>query len=861
MSTRDVRFAVRTLLKAPGFTVVAVLVLGLAIGANTAVFSLVNGLLIKSAPGERRTTEVVGLYSRDRTRPDSYRDFSYPDFLDIRARNPVFSDVAGMTFGMVGYREGDQTRRVFAAVVSANYFSTFGARLAAGRAFSPREEAPGAGIPVAIVSHEYWKSRGFDPGIVGKTVEINSRPFTVVGIAPRGFTAADSIVSPEFWVPTGTYEIVANDMMRQGEHTTLPDRLNRCLMLYGRLKPGIDLTSTEPLLRTLSRQMEEAYPAENKNQVLLAHRLSRFSISTNPHDDSQVAGFSVLLMAMTAVVLAIACLNLANMLLARGTGRRKEIAIRLALGSGRVPIVGQLLVEGMLLALAGGVLGLVIAFWTTRLLVSSIAPVMPLLTIVVDPTPDLRVLVVTLGFCALSTLIFGLGPAWKLSRTDVVPELKEQGGETGRARRWPFSLRHVLVVGQVALSLALLTAAGLFARGAAKAADANPGFGLEQSVLLNVDPGMAGYDEAKGRETYRRLLERVRSLPGVRTASLAAVVPFGDMTMGRSVQKVGSEDGRPPEDAGDTSMSFGSGGGTPRDRGDSVGVNYYVVGADYFETLGIRLLRGRGFRLDEEESAAGASRVVIDETLARRLFPKGDAIGQYIRFVSSEAPTSGEREHPMEIIGIAAPIRHSLLDAEEGPQVYVPFGAHYQTNMFVHMKIAQGTSEAAIMRTVRQELRLLDDRLPVLSLMTMRDHRDASISLWMVKTAALLFGSIGLVAVFLALVGVYGVKAYLVSRRTREIGIRMSLGATPRDVLWLVLREGVFLTLAGVGIGLVLASGVSFLLKGMIYEVGALDPLTFTAAPLLLAVVTLLACYFPARRAMKVAPVRALRFE
>jgi hypothetical protein len=419
----------------------------------------------------------------------------------------------------------------------------------------------------------------------------------------------------------------------------------------------------------------------------------------------------------------------------------------------------------------------------------------------------------------------------------------------------------VLVVSQVALSLGLLTAAGLFMRGAGKAGVADPGFGLEQSIVANVDPSMAGYDEAKGRELYRRLMERVRSMPGVTSASLASVVPFGDMTMGRSVQKVGgTETDRPSEDAGSSSLTIGT-GGAPRDRGNSIGVNYYVVGAGYFETLGIKLVRGRGFDAGEEQSPSGARRVVIDETLARRLFQKNEPLGQYIRIVDAEAGRDAARTAPMEIIGVARPIRHSLLDVEPRPQIYVPFGQNYQASMYVHLHVAQAGGEGSVLRAVRQELRLLDDRLPVLSLRTMTEHRDASMSIWIVNTGARLFTAIGLAAVFLALVGVYGVKAYLVSRRTREIGIRMSLGAAPRDVLWLVLREGLVLTAAGVLIGLGLSVLVGQGVRSMLYQVSALDPVTFATAPLLLAIAMLLACYFPARRAMKVAPVRALRSE
>jgi predicted permease len=854
----DIRIALRTLLKAPAFTAVAVLVLALGIGANSAVFSLVNALLIKPTAGDLATTPVVGLYSQDRTKPDSYRDFSYRDFEELRAHNPVFSEMTALTLSMAGYTEGDQTRTMFAAIVSSNYFSMYGTGMAAGRAFTAGEEKPGADTPVVIVNYEHWRKRGFDRSLVGRVIRINAKPFTVVGVAPKGFSIASSMFSPEFWVPTGAYELVVNDAFLQKDHPTLADPMNRALMLSGRLKPGLTVEATVPLLRTLSAQREQASSAENRNQVLLTHALTRFSVSTNPQDDRQMGQLSVLLLAMTGIVLLIACLNLANMLLARATTRKKEVAIRLALGSGRFPIVRQLLVEGLLLSVAGGALGLLIAYWATRMLVASIGPAMrDLLIFNIDPRPDTLVLLATLGFCALATLVFALGPAWKLSRTDVVPELKEQGGETGRKSRVRFGLRNALVVGQVALSLALLTAAGLFMHAAVKAAAADPGFGVEGLLLVNVDPGMAGYNETQGRETYRRLMERMRSLPGVQSASLASVVPFGDYTEGRTVLKVGADEAKSAGGTGDAdaSVSMGS-GGTPRDRGNGIGANFYIVGADYFRALGIRVLRGRGFTAAEEQSSVSPRCAVVDETLAKKLFPKGDPLGQYIRFTGTGTSTTPA----MEVVGVVAPIRHSLLETTQQPQVYVPFGQLYRANIHLHLKVRPGT-EPSMLATVRREVRGVDERVPVLALRTFRDHRDASVSLWAVRTAASLFTAFGAAAVFLALVGVYGVKAYLVSRRTREIGIRMSLGATPHDVLWLVLREGLAMTLVGVVIGLGLAGLIGMAVKGMLYEVSPLDPVTFATAPALLALATLLACYIPARRAMKVAPIKALRFE
>jgi predicted permease len=461
-----------------------------------------------------------------------------------------------------------------------------------------------------------------------------------------------------------------------------------------------------------------------------------------------------------------------------------------------------------------------------------------------------------------STLVFGLGPAWKLARTDVVTELKEgdRAGTEGRSRR--FGFRHVLVVGQIALSLALLTAAGLFARGAFKAARAEPGFSLDRSVLVSIDPSLAGFDEARGRELYRRVLERARALPGIEAASIASVVPFGDFTEERRVRKLGEgAAARPnPDDPGDTTINYGSGPTSPSgDERAGFNASFYVIGRDYFQALGIPIVRGRGFTEAEELSGVGTRVAVIDEPLAKRLFPGGDPLGQSIYFPGRDEPDT----RPLEIVGIVRGTRHSLFDRESVPHVFLPFGQRYRASMTLHVRTAAGgpAAEAAALESLRREIRLIDDRVPIVTVSTMRDFRDRSMSAWMVRASANLFAVFGALAMFLSVVGVYGVRAYLVSRRRREIGIRMALGATSRDVLRLILGEGLLLVVVGLGAGFVLAALTGMAVSSLVYQVGAFDPLIFTTAPLLLALAALIACYVPARRATRVAPVAALRSE
>ena len=458
---QDLRFGIRLLFRHRGFTVVAALVLAFGIGANTAVFTIINGLVLKPRQGAQ-DAELTGVYSRDRTQADAYRAFSYPNYADLRDRN-IFASLTAHNFSLLGLTENGVTKRVFADVVTANYFDTFGVPVARGRAFTVEEERPGANLPVAIISHGMWQRLGGTDAVLGTTVKVNARDFTIVGVAARGFGGSMVLVSPELWVPTGMYDSLTNDFMREGLPATLADRRHHSLILVGRLKPGDTIESIGPALEAAGAQLEQAFPGENQNQALLAAPLSRMSVSTSPQTDDGIGTLAVLLFSMSGLVLLVASFNLANMLLARGSARQKEFAIRLAIGGSRVRLIRQLLAESVVLALAGGIVATGVAWGATRLLISTLAPRMPL-TIAFDTAPDLRILLTTVGLCLLSTLLFGLGPAWRHARTDAVPELKDQAGEITGGRRSRFATRNMLVMGQLALSLVTLTAAGMFIR-------------------------------------------------------------------------------------------------------------------------------------------------------------------------------------------------------------------------------------------------------------------------------------------------------------------------------------------------------------------------------------------------------------
>lgn len=857
----DFRFALRQLLKARGFTFAAVTVLAFGIGANTAIFSLLDTMLFKP-PAYAKADEIVQLFSQNKKDPKKFRAFSYPTYVDVRDQNTVFSGIMAHNLSMVGLGEKGNTRRTFADMVSANYFSVLGVTPIAGRTFLAEEEKPGANAAVAIVSYSYWKKQGLNAALLGSSMTINSRPFTIIGIMPQGFTGTMQVFAPEVWVPLSMHDQLLNDFQTES-HTSLNDRAGTQLLLIGRLKPGMTAAAAEPALKTLASNLEQAFPVEQKDQTFMTTPLSRFATSTSPSGDGEIKTLAPLLFGMAGVVLLVACLNLANMLLARGTARRKEIAVRLALGASRWRIVRQLLIEGFALAIVGGVCGLLLGLWSSDLLVASMGNMMPV-DIVWRGGLNASVLIATLGFCVLGTLAFALGPALKLSRVTVVGDLKEHAGEDAVRRGWRFLPRNPLVVVQIAFSLALLTAAALFIRGANKAASVDTGLETAQNFLLEVDASLAGYDQTRSQNLYRALEERLSALPGVEHASVSSTVPFGMVSLDKAVQRAGVN---PAPDAKPATAADGL----------AFSASWNSVGADYFDTVGLHLRRGRAFNAAETMHESKARVAIIDEVLARKLWPDGDALGQQIQFAAKDAPRAkgdggggvglqsgakGEDRQQLEVVGIVPYTRESLFEKDPRGAIYLPFAGGFQSNVFFHVRFAaNGRDTAATADLIRRSVQDVDASLPVLTLKTFAQHLDGNLQLWIVRAGAALFSVFGLVALGLAIVGVYGVKAYSVARRTREIGIRMALGAQRQTVQWMILREGSIMLAAGIVIGLLLAVATGKLLSGILYEVSAIDPLAFTLAPLVLAIAALLATWLPARRATRVDPMTALRAQ
>ena len=814
---QDTKFALRTLRHSPGFALTAVVTLALGIGVNIGMFTLVNSLLLR--PVYERPDEVVGVYSRSTAPTGGYRGVSYPNYLDLRdGTTDVFANLTAFSTVFLGIDVGDGTRRAMASGVTSNYFEIFGLPLALGRLFTAEEERLGEETRVAIISYSLWEQRGADSSMLGRSIRVNGEQFTVVGVAPKGFTGA-GIPGPEVWLPLGA----------QGARDAHE------LSVVGRLRAGTSIETAAPALATVARRLEQAFPAVNTGYTLEMSTPSRLLFMPGPGSGVVTASLAVLLMIMPMIVLLVACLNLADLLLARGLVRRQELAIRSSLGGGRWRLTRQLLTEGLVLALAGGAVGLLLSTWATDAMLASLRPVLPVALSLPELDLDWRVLVGTMGFSLMATLVFGAWPAWALTGRAVAIDLKRHVGEEGRRPRG-IRIGNALVIAQVALSLLLLVSGGLFLMSAISAATADPGFRLDGGLIVEVDPGLAGYDEARGRQAHLALVDRLRQVPGVEAVTIGSRVPFSGFGDSRDVAPAGAADA----------------------RANSVDAVFSVVGRDYARALGLQMLGGRDF--NDGELAPGSSEpvAIIDDALAQHLWPGESPLGRLIQFLDAEGPEAGRSMH---VIGIVPAVKHSLGNPQPYPHVYVPLGQHYESAMTVQLRIADEATERAMLATVARVIRGVDDRVPVLRLETWRDHLDASVDVWIYRAGARVFSAFGGIALLLAVLGVYGVKSYVVSRRTREFGIRIATGAHPRALLWQVMREGGRTTAIGIGIGLLLALGAGQILQGFLYGVNAIEPVVLLTAPLVLLAASLLASYMPALRATKVNPTVALRSE
>ena len=812
---KDLRYAFRSLVKRPGFTIVAILTLALGIGINTTVFSLANSVFLRQLP-VASPQNLVWIFS-DRDNPTSY-----PEYLEYQQQTELFDDV--MAYEWVGLNLGSngQSERVEGTLVSGNYFDVLGVKAELGRTFLPDEDKTPGASPVAIISHRLWQSRfNSDASVVGKSMVLNGVQFTIVGVAPHDFVGAEEAFPRQVWIPL---------MMRAsvrpgpaGAAGALNNRNMRNLDVMARLKQGVTLRQAQAGMNVVAGRLAQSYPESNRNFQVALYTAG----NGRPAFRSTLKPVTRILLGVVGLVLLITCANVANLLLARAARRRKEVAIRLTLGATRTRLIRQLLTESILLAVAGGLAGLILNFWLVNLL-TALKPAVPL-PVNVEFHTDWRVLTFTLLLSVLAGITFGLVPALQASKHDLVPALKDHSQQLGERRRM-FSLRNVLVIGQVALSIVVLIGAGLFLRSLNHARAINPGFDAEHILTLSFNTAAQKYDATKAEQFYQQLTNRVQALPGVQSVSLAQSAPLSYFYSPAFSSPVFVEGHEPPQ------------GQDPSFVGNN------TVGPNFFRTLGVPLISGREFTDRDRE---GAPRVaIVNETLVRDLFPNTNPIGQRLRVLSRQ-PSS------WEIIGVVKDSKYRSLGEDSMPYIFLPYLQNPQPAMALHVQTSGNPKELAA--AVRREVQALDPNLPAFNVMSLADNID--ISLLPARFGAVLLGVFGFLALLIASIGIYGVMNYGVSERTHEMGIRMALGARGRDVLRLVISQGMWLALIGVGIGAGVALGVTRLVKSYLYDVSVTDPLTFIGIALLLTAVALLACYVPARRATKVNPLEALRYE
>jgi len=806
---KDIRYGLRNLIKRPGFTAVAVITLALGIGANTAIFSLISTVLLRPLP-VAHAEQLVEVYGTTHHGAD-YTLQSYLNYKDYRDRNNVFSGLMSYRFAPMSISHEGRNERVWGFLVSGNYFDTLGIHPFLGRYFLPEEDQTLGSHPVAVITYACWQKRFASQNVIGQPLRINGVTFTIVGVGPEGFRGTEVAYLPEVFVPT--------TMAKQIEpgSTWFEERGDDNLFVLGRLKDGVSTGQAESALSTITQQLAREYPHDNEGRGVRLMTPGLFI----PDIRNSVINFSSVLMGVVALVLLLACVNLANLLLARATERRKELAIRLAMGASRARVVRQLITEAVLLSLGGGLGGILLATWINALISSMKFP--SDLPLIIDLRVDWRVLAFAFGVSLATGIAFGMLPALQASRPQLIPALKDEKSLGGFRRS---RLRNALVIVQVALSLVLLVCAGLVVRSLQVAQKTRPGFNPENAVTLSFDLGLQGYTEAKGRAFQKDILRRGQTLPGVRSLALVGTLPLSLDYSYTSIYVEGQAA------TGTSNLPVA----VPNE-----------ISPNYFRAMEIPL-RGRDFtdRDDRDESRVA----IVNETFAQRFFPGRDAIGG--RFNSN-----GPDEPFWEIVGVAGDGKYNSLGEATQPAFYRPMLRDYNTSAALVARTT-GDPKAAI-AALRGELLALDPTLPTYDVRTLSDH--LNVPLFPYRMAAVVLGSFGILAVVLAAIGIYGVMSYVVASRTRELGVRVALGAARSDVLLLIMRQGMSLALIGLAGGLLVGFGAARLIVKLLFGVNPADPITFVGVTVLLGLVAALACYIPARRATKVDPLVALRYE
>ncbi len=817
---QDIRFGFRMILKSPGFTAVAVLSLALGIGANTAIFTMVNAVFLHPLPAKDPSTLMTVFTTDDRNAFAGVNTLpmSQPNFTDIRNHNVSFADMYAEQNFPAAITVGSAAEEFVGGIVSGSYFDVLGVQPLLGRFFLPDEDSSTGSHPVMVLSYAVWQRKfGGNRNVIGREYLLNAHGFTVIGVARPDFDGTNPLFGPDVWVPMSTHDLVLSGTAKDWYN----ERRFLGFNMVGRLKPGVTRAQADAELKAIFGQFAKDFPTANHGRSATAVPLLESTI--NPAFRGLLLRAGGLLMVVVGLVLLIACANIANLLLARATGRSREIAVRLALGATRWRLLTQLMTESLLLALIGGALGLLIGVVARDVLWNSRPPA--LLNSHIDLAVGGNVLLFTAGISLLTGIIFGLAPAWQMTRQNLTVELKERSGLTAGASR-VFSLRNAFVVSELGLALITLVGAGLFLLSLRNAQRIDPGFDTSNLVMMDFNLGTQGYDQAHGLQFQRDVVERVRALPGIRGAAIANFAPLFGGGFARSVFPEGRDQDQ---------------------QRSGILVQVDPIAPGYLATMGIPIVSGRD--LDESIRADGPKVVVINQTMAKKFWPGEDAIGKRFKFF-------GDKDYT-QVIGVARDSKYNGIGEDPTPFLYEAMVQAYDPAGTLLVR-ASGNPAAAI-ASVRKAVQELDPHLPLRDVFTFDKVLDQA--LWAPRMAAGLLTLFAALALLLASIGIYGVMAYAVGQRVREIGIRMALGAKPEDVLRLILRHGLAVVGVGLAIGLVIAFASARLISNLLYGVNASNPLTFGLITVILAAVGLVACYFPARRATKVDPLVALRYE
>ncbi|MBX3174972.1 MAG: ABC transporter permease [Gemmatimonadaceae bacterium] len=807
----DLKFAWRQVTKYPGFTAVVVLTLALGIGLNTAVFSAVEALVLRPLQGVRAPEELVQIY---RTYPggQDYGSSSPPHFLDVRARtDDVFSGASAWAFADANITANGEPQRIFGQVVSADFFTVMGVTPAQGRFFVPAEDEGRGAHPVLVLSDQGWKgSFGGDPNIVGKQVLVNGLNYDVIGIAPPEFVGPMAMVAPAFWVP-----LMQLDQIQPAPFSRLDMRGNNFMNVVARLKPGVTEEQALARLKAVNTELEGEFPDQYRRTSM--NLVSQTEAGFHPTMRDAQVGMSAAVMAVVALLLLIACVNVANLFLARARDRAREMAIRLSLGAKRGALLRQLLVESLLYAAIAGGAGVLLAVWIIGLANGVEVP----MDITFRPGLQLNpaVLGFTLGVTLLTGVLFGLVPAIQATRPSLIPALKGEAPAGGSRSR----LMKSLIVAQMTASIVLLVCSGLFLTNLRAAASVDKGFVADGLVIAEFDPALQGYNRARTIDFYDRLTQRLSANPQVAAVGLVTDVPLGFSSSDRYVEIPGYVPG----------------------ENEGMSIYYSSVRNGYFAAMGIPMLQGREF--EAQDDSAAVPRIVVNQRFAERFWPDQEAVGRTVR--------TGGRD--FTVIGVVPTGKYRRLG--EDPTAHMWFEQRQQYRSGMNIVVRTTGDASALMGLLRQEVRAMDVNLPVANLRTMDSH--LGIALLPARITGIALGVFGVLGLLLASVGMYGVMSYSVSQRTREIGIRMAIGAAGRDVIGLLMRQGLTLVVVGVGLGLVGAFAASRLLQAVLYGDGGLDLTTFTLVPLVLVAVSALATWLPARRATAVDPAITLRAD